>query len=473
MARKYSNTFAETTLTGSISNSAVTIQIGSTAGLPASFPYTLAIDYGTSSVEMVTVTALAGSNLTVTRGVDGTSAQSHTAGARVVHPVGARDLSEPQVHIDGTADIHGLSGGATVVGTTSAQTLTNKTISAAANSITNIPSSSIVAVAASKISQPFASMNVVGANGGAQAVTVTGDEAVRTTPIGSWKRGGVGLVVGEAGVVEATSDLSIDTQRAAGAAALLARLYIKATAKIGAIIQRVAGQTQDLLAIQTEAGANLFRVQSDGSVGTVSTVTATGNIVSGAALNGATLATTGNATVGGTLGVTGLLTASNGVFVNAGNLTVSGNATINGTLSAPGMATVSSRDNTARTTTSAAFTSTLTPATICGVTFIAPASGKVEVAVSCDVTASGASPAFACASPAVRQGGTIGSGTPVLTAAFDYSVIGYGGGTRGGVVTQVSGLTPGANYNACFEHVSSVGTATFRWREIIVRPCLA
>lgn len=325
MARKYSNTFAETTLTGSISNSATTITIGSTSGLPASFPYTLAVDYGTASVEMVTVTALAGSSLTVTRGQDGTSAQSHTAGARVVHPVTARDLSEPQVHIDASSDVHGLSGGASVAGTSSTQTLTNKTISGAANTLSNIPNSAIIAVSADKVTQPFAALTVAGANGSAQVVTVTGDEGGRSTPVATIKRGGIGLLVDEDAVVDVSSDLSIDVERPHLAAALTARMYIKATTKIGALIQRVAAQVQDLFQIVTEGGANLFKVSSTGAVTSAASITA------GTSLNGATLATTGAATIGGTLGVTGALTASGGVAAT-GAVTATTNVTATATV---------------------------------------------------------------------------------------------------------------------------------------------
>lgn len=332
MARKYSNTFAETTLSGSISNSATTITIGSTTGLPASFPYTLALDYGLSTVEMVTVTALAGSNLTVTRGQDGTSGQAHSAGARVVHPVSARDLSEPQVHIDATSDVHGLTGGASVVGTSQAQTLTNKTISGSANTLSNIGNSSLVDIAASKVTMPFASLTVTGANGAAKAVTVTGDEVSRTTPIASFKRGSVGLLVGEDAVVQATSGLSIDfTERASGAAALTSRLYIKASAVIGAIIQRAAGQTQDLLQVLTEAGSGLFTVTQQGNVSNAGSISAGTGVSAGTSvtattsLNGATAAVSGNATVGGTLGVTGTLTASGAV--NAASAAVTGAVT--------------------------------------------------------------------------------------------------------------------------------------------------
>jgi hypothetical protein len=102
--------------------------VGSVSGFPVSYPYTLVIDHGESSREVVNVTAGVGTTLTVTRGQDSTSASGHTAGAAVVHAVVARDLAEPQAHIDASTNVHGLAGGASVVGTTSSQTLTNKTL---------------------------------------------------------------------------------------------------------------------------------------------------------------------------------------------------------------------------------------------------------------------------------------------------------------------------------------------------------
>jgi hypothetical protein len=86
------------------------------------------LDHGQTTKEVVNVTAAVGTTLTVTRGQDGTSAAGHTAGAVVAHTVVARDLSEPQAHIAATSNVHGLTGGANVVGDTQTQTLTNKTL---------------------------------------------------------------------------------------------------------------------------------------------------------------------------------------------------------------------------------------------------------------------------------------------------------------------------------------------------------
>lgn len=122
----YSNTALPTTLSGSISAGATTITVGATTGFPGAFPYTLALDYGAGTEELVSVTAAAGLNLTVTRGFSGTSAQSHSLGAAVRHVYHAGDATDFRTHQDATTDVHGVTGA--LVGATQAQTLTNKTL---------------------------------------------------------------------------------------------------------------------------------------------------------------------------------------------------------------------------------------------------------------------------------------------------------------------------------------------------------
>jgi microcystin-dependent protein len=65
-------------------------------------PFTLILDQDSALEEIVSVTAVAGTTLTVTRGVDGTSATSHAAGSSVSHGVSARDFDEPNAHVNTT-----------------------------------------------------------------------------------------------------------------------------------------------------------------------------------------------------------------------------------------------------------------------------------------------------------------------------------------------------------------------------------
>ena len=124
--RYYSSTAVDTTLTGAVNASATTITVAAVSGFPASYPYTLALDYDTSSEELVNVTAAAGTTLTIVRGQDGTSGVSHDAGAAVKHVISGRDLREPQEHMAASSGVHGVTG--SVVGTTDTQTLSSKTL---------------------------------------------------------------------------------------------------------------------------------------------------------------------------------------------------------------------------------------------------------------------------------------------------------------------------------------------------------
>lgn len=122
----YSNTAVQTTLSGSISAGATSVGVAATTGFPGSVPYVLALDYGASTEELVKVTAVAGTTLTVERGFSGTSAQSHSLSAVVRHVYHAGDATDFRTHEAATSGVHGVTG--TLVGTSDTQTLANKTL---------------------------------------------------------------------------------------------------------------------------------------------------------------------------------------------------------------------------------------------------------------------------------------------------------------------------------------------------------
>lgn len=116
-------------LQADITDSSTTIQVDSTVGLPGTTPFTLVIDPG-STEEIVDCTGVAGTSLTVTRGVDGSPAQAHTAGAIVRHMATARDFRDIQEHVGNTV-AHGTTGA--IVGVSDTQALTNKDLSSGTN----------------------------------------------------------------------------------------------------------------------------------------------------------------------------------------------------------------------------------------------------------------------------------------------------------------------------------------------------
>lgn len=126
----YSSTAGSYTLAGDVNASATILVLNSVTGLPTSVPFKVVVEPGQPSEEIVKVTAVAGTSLTVTRGWDGTSAAAHAAASAVRHMVTAEDFTLSRAHEDATA-AHGATGA--VVGTTNAQTLSNKNLTNGTN----------------------------------------------------------------------------------------------------------------------------------------------------------------------------------------------------------------------------------------------------------------------------------------------------------------------------------------------------
>ncbi len=134
--RNYSSRSQQTTLTSAVTAGSSSMVVVSGAALlggqsiPGGTTFTIVLDPDTAIEEIVDATAVSGNTFTITRAIDGSTAQSHSAGAVVRHMAIGRDYREANVHIEATTAVHGLGVSSAVVGTTDTQTLTNKTLTA-------------------------------------------------------------------------------------------------------------------------------------------------------------------------------------------------------------------------------------------------------------------------------------------------------------------------------------------------------
>jgi hypothetical protein len=142
MARNYSSIVEPKTLSADVPASGTNSDRISLSpnidGLPSA-PFVLVLNPDTSNEEVVLVTSqISGPTYAITRNIEGGGVKSHTVGQSVKHMIVGSDLQIVHDHFSNnsltTGTAHGVSGG--VVGRTSSQTLTNKGINLADNTLT-------------------------------------------------------------------------------------------------------------------------------------------------------------------------------------------------------------------------------------------------------------------------------------------------------------------------------------------------
>lgn len=124
MANNFVNNASVAVLDVNISSSATSVTVTNFSGWPISTPFWAEIGRDTSSSEVVKVTAVAGSVLTISRGQDGTSGSAHNIGDKFEHVIPAYTANLAETHPEATT-AHGTTSA--VVGKDDAQTLTAKT----------------------------------------------------------------------------------------------------------------------------------------------------------------------------------------------------------------------------------------------------------------------------------------------------------------------------------------------------------
>ena len=120
MTRYYSATAQDTTVTSAITSSSTTVVVGATTNFPTQYPFILALDFGAASEELVAVTGVSGLTLSISRGFNGSAAQSHSTGAVVRHVATAQDFTDAQNHYNATTSVHGIADTSKLTTTTTA-----------------------------------------------------------------------------------------------------------------------------------------------------------------------------------------------------------------------------------------------------------------------------------------------------------------------------------------------------------------
>ena len=109
MTRYYSATAQDTTVSSAITSSSTTVAVGAITNFPTQYPFILALDFGGASEELVAVTGVSGLTLSISRGFNGSTAQSHSTGAVVRHVAVAQDFTDAQNHYAQTTSVHGIA----------------------------------------------------------------------------------------------------------------------------------------------------------------------------------------------------------------------------------------------------------------------------------------------------------------------------------------------------------------------------
>jgi len=371
--RNYSATAIETTLVSSMTSAATgdtttSVAVVSVSGFPSTVPFTLILGPDTNKEEVVTVTAIAGTTLTVVRGQDLTQAVAHSAGTSVRHGVSAREFKELQTHIAARgydadsallngvdSHVHGLaSGDGSVVGSDQSVTLTRKTLTTPTvngATLTGTVTATTATIASPTITSPTISGSPV----------ITGLSSAGMSTSSAAPKSYVDALIttnaayATAAATSATSAATSATSAATSASSALTSQTAAATSATSAAGSATAAATSATSAAASATAAAASTSAAAGSASAAAT-SATSAAASATAAAGSATTASGSA-------ATAVTNATNAATSATSAATSATSAAASATSAAASVATIAGYSTTASNSAAAAATSATSAAT--------------------------------------------------------------------------------------------------------------
>ena len=358
--RNYSSRSQQTTLTGAVTSGATSMVVVSGSALlggvtiPAGTTFTIVLDPDTALEEIVDATAVSTNTFTITRAIDGASAQAHSAGAVVRHMAIGRDYREANTHIEASTGVHGISNSSSIVGTIDTQTLTNKTLTSP--TITN-PSISGAGVDASIVFE--------GATADAYETTLT--------------------------VVDPTQDNTITLPNTTGTVVLATATQTLTNKTLGGNLN-AGGYTVTNLATPVNASDAVRKDFADAQVAAAATSATSAATSAASAAASATTAANSVATIAGyaTSSANSATAAATSATSAAASATAAATSATSAAASAVSAATSSTAAATSATSAAASATAAATSATSASASATAAATSATSAAASATASANSA-----------------------------------------------------------------------------------
>ncbi len=408
--RNYSSRSQQTTLTSAVTAGASTIVVQSGTALlggqsiPAGTTFTVVVDPDTALEEILDATAVSTNTFTVTRAIDGSSAQAHSAGAVVRHMAIGRDYREANTHIEASTGVHGISNASSVVGTTDTQTLTNKTLTSP--TITN-PSISGAGVDASivfegatadayettlTVTDPTQDNTITLPNTTGTVVIATATQTLTNKTLTSPTISGSPVITGlsSAGMVASSATPKDYVDSILGSATAAATSAASAATSATSAATSATSAAASALAAATSATASASSATAAATSATSAAASATAAATSAtSASNSATAAATS-----ATSAAASATTAANSVATIAGYATSSANSATAAATSATSAAASATAASTSATSASNSATAAATSATSAAASATAAATSATSAAASAAAAAAVLTGAF-------------------------------------------------------------------------------